>query len=353
MDLSFLYRKKISRNDMIVMLTTMSWMLSSGLALKNGVEELLSDPNNKINKAGLNVIHDGLDEGKVLSEIFKENEDLFGPGRWRQIDAAERTGKLPDCLTRIANQIKSDSDLMGKVKGAVTYPAVIILFALAAGYYMFTSIVPQMGEMMLEFGIEMPALTVMVMNFAYFLMGNMTVIAVAIVGFVIVLRYSLTHQLRHSWHKLITRIPFVGAVSINMNYSMVYTILSDMIENGAHTVEALRVSSGSSSNVFITSEILDAAEAMEREGLAITEALLKTTTMPPDDKLMLQVGSRTGRELELLADLSVRRHDAAYASVNSLMEILPTVVLLAVAVVVGIMVVSIYMPMISMATDIA
>ena len=353
MGFSLLPQNTMGRNDMVVMLTTMSWMLSSGLSLKNGVEELLADPNNKLNKKGLNVIHDGLDEGKVLSEIFKENETLFGPGRWRQIDAAERTGKLANCLTRIANQIKNDGDLMGKVRGAITYPAIIMLFALVAGYYMFTTVVPQMGEMMLEFGVEMPALTTAVMTFAYFLMDHFIVIAAILAGVVIGIRYALTHQLKFAWHRTITKLPFIGPVSVNMNYSIVYTLLSDMIENGAHTVEALRVASGSANNVFICSELLAAAEAMEREGLSITEALIKTTTMPPDDKLMLQVGSRTGREMELLTDLSGRRHDAAYASVNSLMEVMPTVVLLVVAVVVGVMVVSIYMPMISMATDMA
>lgn len=353
MAFSILPQNTLKRNDMIVMLTTMSWMLSSGLSLKNGIDELLNDPNNKINKKGLIVIRDGLDEGKVLSEIFKENEVLFGTGRWRQIDAAERTGKLAACLDRISKQIKSDGDLMGKVRGAIVYPAVIMLFAVVAGYYMFTTVVPQMGEMMLEFGVEMPALTVAVMNIAYFMMDHMILIGVVLVGSIVGIRYALTHQLKFAWHRFITRIPFIGPVAVNMNYSMVYILLGDMIENGAHTVEALRVASGSASNIFIVSELLAAADAMEREGLSITEALVKTSTMPPDDKLMLQVGSRTGREMELLSDLAVRRHDAAYASVNSLMEVLPTIVLLVVAAVVGVMVVSIYMPMISMATDIA
>ena len=74
--------------------------------------------------------------------------------------------------------------------------------------------------------------------------------------------------------------------------------------------------------------------------------------MPADDKLMLQIGQRTGREMELLPDLSERRRKAAYDSVNKVMELLPTVVLLVVSAIVAVMVVSIYMPMISMATDI-
>lgn len=353
MAFNFSFSKAMSRGDMITMLTTLSWMLSAGMSLKNGVDELLRDPNNKMNKKGLEVVRDGLDEGKVLSEIFKANEPLYGQGRWRQLDAAERTGKVAEALTRMAGQIKSDGDLMGKVRGAVTYPAIIMLFAVFAGYYMFTTIVPQMGSMMEEFGVELPALTRVVMSFAYFMLDHFVLLAIIMVGTVAGIRYLLTHQLKYRWHRLITKIPFIGSVAVNMNYAIVYTLLGDMIENGAHTVEALRVASGSATNIFIMSELLAAADAMEREGLGITEALINTTTMPSDDKLMLQVGSKTGREMELLLSLSSRRHDAAYASVNQLMEIMPTMVLIVVAVVVGVMVISIYMPMISMATDIA
>lgn len=353
MALTLGFSKAMNRNDMVTMLTTLSWMLSAGMSLKNGVDELLGDPNNKMNKRGLTTIRDGLDEGKTLPEIFKDNEEIFGQGRWRQLDAAERTGKVAEALVRMSNQIKNDGDLMGKIRGAVTYPAVILLFAAVAGYYMFTTIVPQMGSMMEEFGVELPAMTEAVMAFAYFLMNNYVMLAIIIVGAVVGIRYLLTHQLKYRWHKLITKIPFVGPIAINMNYALVYTLLSDMIENGAHSVEALRVASGSATNVFIMSELLATAEAMEREGLGITEALINTSTMPSDDKLMLQVGSKTGRELELLSSLSERRHAAAYASVNQLMEVMPTLVLMLVAVVVGTMVISIYMPMISMATDIA
>ena len=353
MALSSLFSNRMKRQDMIVMMTTLSWMLSSGISVKSGVDKLLEDPNNKMNRNSLLLLHNDLEEGKQLSECFRDHEDVFGTGYWRQIDAAEQTGKVAECLLRITSQLENDGDLMSKVRGAVTYPAVIVLFALVAGYYMFTTIVPQMGEMMGEFGVEMPALTVAVMVFADYLMSHYIFIAGILVGSVLLIRYLISHQWKFGWCKLLTRLPFVGPISVNMNYSLVYTLLSDMIENGSHIVEALRVAAGSATNAFIMSELLSSADSMEREGLGLTEALVKSSTMPADDKLMLQIGSDTGREIELLSNLSSRRREAAYGSVNALMEVLPTLVLLVVAAVVGVMVIAIYMPMISMATEVA
>lgn len=352
MNLPFLSSTKMKRDDFIMLCTTLSWLLNSGLSAREGVVELLNDKNNKMNKKALETLRDDFDDGKVLSQIFHDHEDIFGEGRWRQLDAAERTGKVPDCLMRLAAQAREDGDLMGKVRGALMYPSVILVLALAAGYYMFTTIVPEMGAMMAEFDVEMPALTQVIMGIANFLIAYGVWVIGALIGVVVVIRYLLTRPFRYQWHRTITKMPVVGEVSINMNYSTCYLLLNDMIENGANIVEALRVASSASTNQYIRKELEDTAERMAREGISLTDGLLETVTMPSDDKLMLQIGQRTGREMELLPDLSERRRKAAYDSVNRVMELLPTVVLLAVSGIVAVMVVSIYMPMISMATDI-
>ena len=339
---------KLKRNEMIILLTTLSWMIGAGLSIKEGIEVLIEDPNTKMSKKVLDIINSELDEGKQLSEIFRDHENIFGVGRWRQIDAAERTGKVAECLIRISEQIKSDGNLLGKIRGAVAYPAFILVFALIAGYYMFSTIVPQIGEMMLEFDAELPAMTVMMINASNWISNNIILIVLIVGGTSVFIHWLLTHPLRVRWHRLITRIPYVGAISVNVNYSLIYILLNDMLENGAHMVEALRVAACSASNSYIRLELEDAAQEMEREGFELTEALISTNTMPSDDKLMLQVGNTTGRSLELLSDLSVRRKEAARDSVDALMQIMPSVVLIVVALAVGAMVISIYMPMITM-----
>lgn len=353
MALPFMKSKKLSNDDFVMLCTTLSWMISSGLSVREGVVELLADKNNKMNRGALEILRDELDAGKVLSQILRDHEDVFGEGYWRQVDAAERTGKVPECLTRLADQIRNNGDLVSKVRNAMIYPAFILLLAFAAGYYMFTTIVPQMGEMMAEFGIELPGLTQVMMKAANFLIANGLYVGVMVAGFAFVLHWVLTKLIRLQWHQFITKLPFVGPVSINMNYATVYMLLNDMIENGAHIVEALRVAASSSGNLFVRQDLEDVAGRMDLEGIGLTEGLTAAITMPSDDKLMLTIGQRTGREMELLPDLAVRRRKAAYDSVNTVIEIIPTVLLIFVAGIVGVMVVSIYMPMISMATDIA
>ncbi len=343
---------KIKREEFIMLCTTMSWMLTAGISVRDGVDKLIEDKNNKMNPKILALLRDELDDGKVLSQVLKDNENVFGQGYWRQVDAAERTGKVPDCLDRIAEQLRNDGDLMGKVRSALTYPLFILLIALVAGYYMFTTVVPEMGTMMAEFDVELPALTLAVMAVSNFLIANGIWILLLLIILILGIRYMLKNPLRMQWHTFITKIPIVGLVSINMNYSLAYLLLNDMIENGAHIVEALRVAAGSTTNVYIKKELLTAADRMDTEGLSLTDGLTVSKTMPSDDKLMLQIGQVTGREMQLLPDLATRRRKAAYDAVNQVMELLPTIVLLVVSAIVAVMVISIYMPMIQMATEI-
>ncbi len=352
MNIPFLNSTKIKRDEFIILCTTLSWMINAGLSVREGVVELLANKNNKMNRKALETLRDELDEGKPLSQVFKDNESVFGEGYWRQVDAAERTGKVPECLMRIADQVRNDGDLMGKVRGALMYPAFILVLALAAGYYMFTTLIPEMGTMMAEFDVEMPLLTRVMMAAADFLIANGIWVALLVGVVIFIIHYLLTGPFRMQWHRFITKMPVVGAVSVNMNYSLAYLLLNDMIENGANIVEALRVSASSATNIYIRKELEDTADRMDREGIGLTEGLTDTVTMPADDKLMLQIGQRTGREMELLPDLAQRRRKAAYDSVNAVMELLPTIVLLFVSAIVAVMVISIYMPMISMATDI-
>lgn len=353
MDIPFLGGTKIKRDDFIVLCTTLSWMVSAGLSAREGVAELLNDKNNKMAKPPLEKLRDEIDDGKPLSQIFKDNEAIFGTGLWRQLDAAERTGKVPECLVRLADQAKNSGDLAGKVKSALTYPSAIMALAFVAGYYMFTTIVPDMGAMMVEFGVEMPEITRIMMQIADFLIANgvfVIITAVAVIGMIV---YLLNKPFRMQWHTLLTKIPVIGAVSVNMNFSSMYLLLNDMIENGANIVESLRVAASGCDNNFIESELVAVADRMDLEGISLTEGLLGTTTMPSEDKLMLQIGQKTGRDVELLPDLAERRRKAAYDSVGAVMELLPSIVLLVVSGLVAVMVVSIYMPMISLATDIA
>lgn len=345
-----LLSKRMSTKDLTILFTSLSYMSTAGMTLREGVDILMQDPNSKLNKGGLQLMLDCFDEGLTLSVTLKEHEDVYGPGLWRQVDAAERTGKVPQCLLRIAEQYKMNSDVVSKIRGALAYPIFIVIVALVAAYYLFTNTIPEMGKMMAEFGADLPQLTLTVMAMCDALVKYSVLIAIVLVGLVIGIIYALKHPLKSQWHKFILMFPLSGGISVNINYSLIYLLINDMTENGAHAVESLRVAASSATNIFIQRELLKCADTMEREGYGLARVLEGATTMPHNDRLMLTVGSKTGREMDVLKDMSTRRGIAANEAIARLLELMTPIIMLFVCVIVGILVVSIYMPMLTMAS---
>lgn len=333
--------------------TSLSYMITAGMSVIDGIKILMANPDSRINRHGLETMKDGIEEGWNLSTVFKNNEAVFGSGYWRQIDAAERTGKVPACLLRIAAQLKSSGDIASKIRGAMMYPMFIMLVAFVAAYYLFTTTIPEMGEMMMEFGAELPAITVAMMAVCDVLVNHGVLIIIGLVIVVCVFIYLLKGPLRLTYHKTITRIPLAAGISIDSNFARVYMLINDMIENGAHAVEALRVAASASANDYIMQDLLRCATTMEREGYSLAQALGDSVTMPSDDRLMLHVGDETGHAMDVLRDMTERRQMAANESVAHLLEMMTPIIMVAVCAVVGVIVVAVYMPMLTVASSMA
>lgn len=341
---------KMSSNDMIILTTSLSYMLSAGLTARDGVDIIMQDPASKVNKTGLQILHDGFDSGLVLSQILKENEKVFGLGLWQQIEAAERTGKVPEALFRISEQLKANRGIVGKIRGALAYPIFIIVVALIAAIYLFTNTIPEMGQMMEDLGGEMPGITIAMMGIADMMVEHGILMLFAFVIFCVIIQWALTHPFRAGWHHFISKAPLSGSISVNLSYSRMYMMVNDMVANGSPMVESLRVAASTVDNLFIAGELKRCADTMEREGYVLAEALTGATSMPNDDKLMLGVGQRTGREMEILQDLAVRRSAAAAQSVDRLLEMMTPIIMVMVCGVVAVLVIAVYLPMLTMAS---
>lgn len=348
-----LHPNRVDNKGLILLFTSLSYVKSAGLTFRDGVDIMEGTGDHHINPHGLKVLREGFDEGLVLSNILQNNEDVFGTGWWRQMDAAERTGKESECLLRIAEQLKNNAGIMARIRSAMTYPILVLVVAIIAAYYLMTNTIPQMAEMLAEFGGELPALTKMMMALCDAMIAYGPFIALGLILLVALIIWLLKHPLKLYWHKFITKFFLSGGISINLNYAIVYTLINDMIENGATMVEALRIAASSAANLYITTELLSCADTMEREGYGLAVGLQTAKSMPGDDRMMMDVGSRTGREMELLQDMAVRRRVAANEAVNTLLELLSPIIMLGVCALVGVIVVSVYMPMLTMATQMA
>lgn len=344
---------KLSKKELIYLLTMLSYMFSSGLTLEQGMNILLADNTSKFNKHVPTLILQELENGFSLWEIFRDNEDCIGTGLWQQLEAAEKSGKIAQCMDRLAGQLKNDAGIIAKIRSAIMYPVMLIIAMLGAGYFMFSNIVPQIAETYGELDAELPMITQVAMKIADILITYNAIIFAGLVCLIALLVYLVKRPLRLHWHRFLTKAPVIGKIVVTLNYSLIYTILCDMIETGGSTVEAITIAGNSTKNTFIRWELMEAVDRCISNGYDLADTLADVQSMPQVDRLMLKVGQQTGHIIDILGDIAVRSKQECKEATDTLLELVNPIVMLFAALLVGSLLISVYLPLLTMSTAIA
>lgn len=344
---------RLSKKDLIYLLTMLSYMFSSGLTLDQGMNILLADNTSKFNKHVPTLILQELENGFSLWEIFRDNEDCIGTGLWQQLEAAEKSGKIAQCMDRLAGQLKNDAGIIARIRSAIMYPVILIVAMLGAGYFMFTNIVPQVAETYVELDAELPMITQIATKIADILITYNVLILAVLACLVALLVYLVKRPLRLHWHRLLTKAPVIGKIVVTLNYSLVYTILCDMIETGGSTVEAITIAGNSTKNTFIRWELMEAVDRCTSHGYDLADTLADVQSMPQVDRLMLKVGQQTGHVIDILDDIAIRSKQECKEATDTLLELVNPIVMLFAALLVGSLLISVYLPLLTMSTAIA
>src|SRR3989344_208439 len=134
-------------------------MLKAGISLSIALKTLANQSENKLFRTSLDNLASDVEKGKSFSESLRPYEKIFGELFINMIEAGELSGKLESVLGQLYIQIKKQHELTGKIKGALTYPAVIIMAMGGIGIFMMIFVVPKITEMLKSFDAELPLAT--------------------------------------------------------------------------------------------------------------------------------------------------------------------------------------------------
>lgn len=321
---------KCSSEQMILLYTTLSKMMSSGSTTYDCALLLKSHNLKGMNKKALDVLEEGSASGDSLSEIFHNNEKLFGKGIWQQISSGELSGRLPETLERLCEQVENSQGIRKKIMFAMSSPAFTGLLLIVVMFYMFLGLVPGLRENYISFGSDLPELTLASMAVVEALWYNWYAYIPIAILIALGIRFLFSKILRLQWHEMITEMPVVGKISKAMNYANMLQVLRNMIEAGASQVDALEVALGSVNNAFILKELQAVHTAIMDGGLSITEGLFKCKSFDEMDKILLEIGSRSGSFSESIGKLCKQKVDDTKYLTDALVENLsgPMVIIL-------------------------
>lgn len=354
-DGSFLKRLtgRITTKDKIVFTRQLSTLLGAGLPLSQSLRTVLEQTNNKKLQGVVDDIIADVEGGRALSDAFGKHPDVFSKVFLALIQAGEASGTLDEALMRIAAQQEKDAAIMSKIKGALTYPIIVLFVIFGVMAFMLFTVVPQVEKLYLDLKKELPFLTKVMVGAADFAINFWwLIILVLVVGGYFLVQYLRTEAGIKTIDTLKLNVPLFSGMFRKLYMARFARTGQTLLSTGVPMLEMLKITSGAVSNVIIATSIDHAAEKV-KGGKALSASLQPEDYILPLVPQMIKIGEQSGKIDEMMgkaAQVYENELDEEIQTISTAIEPLLMVVL---AVVAGGMVGAILLPIYSLVNTIS
>ena len=287
-------------------------------------------------------------EGYSFAEALSASRRAFPELLVATVGAGERIGRLEEVLERLAEHFEKRQALRQQVRAALAYPMVLAVFSLAIVSLMLVYVVPQVTPVFVDSGVELPALTRMLMAVSDFARAyGWLALLLAAAGGGLLARALRIPAARSRLHRLVLRTPLFGALSRELNSARLMQSLATLTDAGVSVWESLRVAARMLTNLPMRQAAMDAAEEVS-EGKPAAEALGRSGLFPPLCIQLIASGEASGELHQLLGRAAETQERELSARINTLTSLLQPVLILLVGGFVLLIVLSILMPIFEM-----
>lgn len=325
-------------------------MIKAGLPLVSALKVLTEQVENLRLKKVVAEVKERVEKGQQLSEGLGAFPKIFPAMYVSMIAAGETGGKLEEALAHVAEQMKKSHELTSRVKGAMVYPAVILLAMIGIGVEMIVFVLPKILVMFEEVDVQLPAATRGLLWTVKFMQQYGILVALgvaaAIAGFIAALKQA---PFRKAIDAILLRLPICGRIMKQVNLARFTLTLSSLLSSAIPIVEAVRISGNVQTNLVYREAIFAASESLKK-GEALSEILARAPRLfPPLVTEMALVGEQAGQVEHMLKELAEYYGNEVDSTMKNFSTVIEPVIILFMGLMVGGMAVAVIMPMYSLA----
>jgi type IV pilus assembly protein PilC len=341
--------KKVKPKALQVFSRQLATMIEAGVSVVAALVTLEEQTEDKYLREVIAEIRSDVEGGTVLSKAFARHPKVFNRLYVSMIEAGESSGTLDAVLDRAATQIEKENKLRRRVKGAMVYPSVVITFATLVLIFMLMFIVPVFAEIFDDLGGELPKPTQLVMGASDLLRGYWFIIFPLVGALILGFRHwKRTENGRKVWDRFKLRIPMkIGAVVHKVALARVSRTLATLIAAGVDIIKALEITGATSGN-WVVEHALENVRTRVHEGAPISQPLSEDPVFPPMVGHMVKTGEETGELDKMLGKVADFYEDEVDAAIQALTSIIEPILMIGVGAMVGVIVISMYLPMFKM-----
>ena len=349
----FKFQSSVNSYDLTLITRQMATMLESGIALLRVISIIEKQAEKPKLKEMFSQIKNDVSQGQTLSSALAKNPKYFDKLYVSMVKAGEASGSLDVVLVRLAKSKEDSEELKGRVKGAMIYPVIVVAVSFIIVYGLMSFVVPRFVEMFAGAGMEMPALTQVVINISAVMAKFWHVILVAVVGGIFLLIKTIkTPKGKEKFDKFILKMPMIGSLLRKVAVARFTRTMATLLSSGVPILLAFDIASETSGNTVISKAVVLARNSI-KEGNTIAKPLEQSGEFPVMVTQMIEVGEESGTITEMLNKISDFMETDIKQGIQGLVAAMEPLAIVIMAVLVGTIVIALFLPLFSISDAVA
>jgi type IV pilus assembly protein PilC len=338
--------KKIKPKSLQIFSRQFATMIEAGLNVVSALVILEEQTEDRYLGAVIRELRADVEGGLLLSQAMARHPKVFSRLYVAMVEAGEAAGILDTVLDRVAFQIEKETQIKRRVKGAMIYPTMVLIFATLVLVGMLLFLVPVFIKIFDQLGGDLPKLTQIVVGASEFLRHKYYIVFPAGFGlFYGIRKLKRTERGRQVWDKTKLRIPMrIGDTVRKITMARFSRTLSTLVAAGVDIIKSLEITGQTAGNWVVEEALADVREKVH-QGVPIAQPLVDSPVFPPMVSQMVKIGEETGELEKMLGKIADFYEDEVDAAIQSLTSIIEPLMMILVGMMVGVIIISMYLPM--------
>lgn len=343
---------RITTKDKVVFTRQLATLLGAGLPLSQSLHTVMEQTQNKQLQSVVQDVASSVEGGKSLSDSFKKHPKVFSEVFLALVSAGELSGTLDESLQRVATQQEKDAATMSKIRGALTYPVIVVFVIIGVIVFMMLTVVPQVQKLYEDLEKDLPLLTQVMVSTADFITTFWWLVIVMIVFLVYFLRQYFQTEAGITFKDTFKmKVPIFGKMFQKLYMARLTRTGQTLLSTGVSMLDMLKVSGHSVNNTVIERAIERATEKVQG-GKALSTALEAEPVILGLVPQMIKIGEQSGKIDDMMGKVAQVYEDELDEEIRTISTSIEPILMVILAVVAGGMVGAILLPIYGLVNNI-
>ncbi|HRI45364.1 MAG TPA: type II secretion system F family protein [Fimbriimonadaceae bacterium] len=346
-------KKKMKPKALVVFSRQFATMIDAGIPILRCLDILGSQTKDPALKAAVEAVTADVKGGVALNEALAKHPDVFSKLYVNMIRAAEIGGILDKILERLSGFLEYEAEIRSKIKGAMMYPVLVLIFSFIMLFVLFSFVLPKFKEIFTGMNVELPPITAALFGMGDFMQKWwLVILLLGVGGFIGMKMWAKSPRGRYQLDFLKLKMPIIGELSLKMSVARFCRTFGTLIDSGVPMLRSLEIVGETLNNQVLT-EAIDDTRVSIREGNKLSTPLAASGLFPAMVTHMIDIGEESGRLSEMLVKVGDFYDSEVESTVKGLTSMIEPMLIIFMGVIVGFIAISVMTPIFKLVNSVS